>query len=198
MIALLQVVISVATKRIAALMPTPYVKAAVLGAGIGAIAFALPLTASGGSVQLAFATEHVMSLGLGLLLATLVAKMLAMALSQAAGFLGGSVFPMLFIGGTAGMVMHELFPAIPVALAVAAMLAALPGSIIGARSVSCSSERAPWAPASRASPPSALRSWSPTSVVRHSSSIAIVPPDAPVGRLARTCPARLHPGQWLV
>ena len=132
LLAVLQVAISVSTKRVAALVPNPYLRAAVLGATIGVMAFALPLTATGGSGQLAFATEHIMSLGLGLLAATLVAKMLAMALSQAAGFLGGSVFPMLFIGGTAGMLIHELFPAIPPSLSVAAMLAALPGSVIGA------------------------------------------------------------------
>lgn len=132
LLAVLQVAISASTKRVAALMPNPYLRAAVLGATIGVVAFALPLTATGGSGQLTFATEHIMSLGLGLLAATLVAKMLAMALSQAAGFLGGSVFPMLFIGGTAGMLIHELFPAIPPSLSVAAMLAALPGSVIGA------------------------------------------------------------------
>lgn len=132
LVVVIQAAITVATRRVAGLMPNSYVKAAVLGAVIGLLAFALPLTATGGSSQLTFATDHVLSLGLGLLVAVLLAKILAMALSQEAGFLGGAVFPMLFIGGTAGMIVHQVFPGIPVALAVAALLAAVPGATIGA------------------------------------------------------------------
>jgi len=132
LVVLIQAAITVATRRLAALMPNPFVKAAVLGAIIGLLAFALPLTATGGSSQLTFATDHVLSLGLGLLVAVLLAKIVAMALSQEAGFLGGAVFPMLFIGGMAGLIVHEVFPGIPAALAVAALLASVPGATIGA------------------------------------------------------------------
>ena len=52
--------------------------------------------------------------------------------SQEAGFLGGPVFPILFIGGTAGVVVHLIFPDIPAALSVAAMMAAVPGATIAA------------------------------------------------------------------
>ncbi len=66
------------------------------------------------------------------LLAVLAGKMMAITLSQGAGFLGGTVFPILFIGGTAGIVVHLLLPDIPVAPSVGAMIAAVPGAIIGA------------------------------------------------------------------
>jgi H+/Cl- antiporter ClcA len=58
--------------------------------------------------------------------------MIALALSLEIGFLGGNVFPMLFIGGLSGVIVHLLIPAIPFALAVSCMLAAVPGSYLRA------------------------------------------------------------------
>jgi H+/Cl- antiporter ClcA len=121
-----------AVRRLATLMENPYARAAAGGALVGLIAFALPLTATGGSNQLAYEAQNVANLGIGLLLVVLVGKMIAITLSQEAGFLGGTVFPMLFIGGTAGIVVHGLLPDIPIALAVGAMIGAVPGAIIGA------------------------------------------------------------------
>ena len=62
----------------------------------------------------------------------LVVKIFAVAVSQSSGFLGGTVFPILFIGGIAGFTIHLIFPAIPVALAVSALLAAVPGATLSA------------------------------------------------------------------
>ncbi len=129
---LVQSVIGNGVRRLAALAGNPYVRAAAGGALVGLIAFALPLTATGGTNQLAYATQNTTSLGIGLLLAVLVGKMAAIVLSQEAGFLGGTVFPILFIGGAAGIVVNGLIPDIPIALAVGAMIAAVPGAIIGA------------------------------------------------------------------
>jgi H+/Cl- antiporter ClcA len=58
--------------------------------------------------------------------------MAAFTLSQEAGFLGGPVFPILFIGGTAGIVVNAVLPDIPASLAVAAMIAAVPGATLAA------------------------------------------------------------------
>ena len=113
-------------------LTSPILRAGVLGSLVGLIAFALPLTATGGSAQLAFETSRISELSVGLLVAVLIGKMLAFSLSQEAGFLGGPVFPTLFIGGTAGIIIHLLMPGIPAPLAVAAMLAALPGATIAA------------------------------------------------------------------
>ena len=110
----------------------PYLRAVLLGGLVGLIAFALPLTATGGSAQLTYETEHLGMLGAGLLVVVLLGKIVAVSLSQEAGFLGGVVFPMLFVGGTAGALVADIFPSVPVALGVAAMIAAAPGAIIGA------------------------------------------------------------------
>ena len=119
-------------RRLVPLVRQPILRAAAAGAVVGLIAFALPLTATGGSSQLAYETSNITTLGVGLLFAVLIGKMIAFALSQEAGFLGGPVFPILFIGGTAGILTHSLLPDIPPSLAVAAMIAAVPGGTIGA------------------------------------------------------------------
>ena len=121
-----------AVRAIAAPVKIPWIKAVVGGGLIGLIAFALPLTADGGSDQLSYTAENVDTLGISLLVAVLLGKMVAMALSIEVGFLGGVVFPILFIGGAAGVLVHAIFPDIPAALAVAAMIAAVPGATISA------------------------------------------------------------------
>jgi H+/Cl- antiporter ClcA len=110
----------------------PLVRGSIGGAFVGLIAWALPLTATGGSTQLATELQISAALGAVFIAAVLIAKMFAVALSQTSGFLGGMVFPMIFIGGTSGLLVHTIFPEIPIALAVGAMLAAVPGSYLTA------------------------------------------------------------------
>ena len=68
-------------------------------------------------------------LGLGLLVATLILKMLTFAVSQGSGFVGGPIFPSLFIGGTAGVIVHQVIPGVPLGLAFTCLLAAVPGAL---------------------------------------------------------------------
>ena len=132
LVLLLQSLVGNALRRLVAPVTNPLIRAAAAGAAVGAIAFALPLTATGGSSQLAYETSNIAGMSIGLLALVLIGKMAAFTLSQEAGFLGGPVFPIIFIGGTAGILIHLIFPSIPAALAVAAMIASVPGAIIGA------------------------------------------------------------------
>lgn len=109
-----------------------YMQAAVGGALVGLVAYALPLTATAGSSQLAVETQNYATMSVGFITALLLGKMLAIALSQESGFLGGIVFPIIFIGGTAGVLVHTILPTIPIALSVSAMLAAVPGAFLNA------------------------------------------------------------------
>jgi H+/Cl- antiporter ClcA len=129
---LVQALIGNGLRRLVPLVKNAYVRGAAAGAVVGLIAFALPLTATGGSSQMAFETQNIASLGTGLLVMVLIGKMVAFTLSQEAGFLGGPVFPILFIGGTAGIVVNAVLPDIPASLAVAAMIAAVPGATMAA------------------------------------------------------------------
>jgi H+/Cl- antiporter ClcA len=105
-------------KKVTDLVPNRLTKAGVAGALVGLLAFALPLTVTSGSGQLAFEAKTIPDMTLWLLTAALL--------------VGGVVFPMIFIGGTAGIIVHEVFTDIPAALAIAAMVAAVPGAIISA------------------------------------------------------------------
>ena len=119
-------------KRACALVPNRYVLAIGGATVVGFIAFALPLTVGAGQSQLDVVIADSASLGIWLLVAVLIAKMVAMALSLEVGFMGGNVFPMIFMGGTAGTIVYLAFPDVPLALAVSCMLAAVPGSFLKA------------------------------------------------------------------
>ncbi len=118
--------------RVAPHIKNPLLRGMIGGASVGLIAFLFPLSASSGNTQLAFATDNMASISFGLLVAILLAKMFAVAISQEAGFIGGVVFPIIFLGGIAGLAVHSAIPEIPVALAVAALIAAVPGATLGA------------------------------------------------------------------
>ena len=91
----------------------------------------MPLTIASGKSQLSTAIAEVETLGATLLILVVLAKILAVGVSLTTGFIGGPVMPTLFIGGTAGLAVHVVFPDIPIALAVSAMLVAVPGVSLG-------------------------------------------------------------------
>ncbi len=121
-----------AVKWIVKFVPNRYILGIVGGATVGLIAMALPLTVGAGQSQLGVVIDDPAALGIGLLIVVLLAKMVAMALSLEVGFMGGNVFPLIFMGGTAGTVVYLALPDIPIALAVSCMLAAVPGSFLRA------------------------------------------------------------------
>jgi H+/Cl- antiporter ClcA len=102
------------------------------GLVLGLIAVAFPLTLASGKIQLGAAIDGVEELGALFLIAVVLAKIIAVAVSLTTGFIGGPVMPTLFIGGTAGLAVHAMFPDIPIALAFSTMLVAVPGVSIGA------------------------------------------------------------------
>jgi H+/Cl- antiporter ClcA len=102
------------------------------GLVFGFVGVMLPLTNFTGTTQLNTVLEDGSELGVGLLVATLIGKMVTFAISTATGFIGGPIFPILFLGGTTGVIVHEIFPDVPLALAFTCMLAAVPGSMISA------------------------------------------------------------------
>jgi chloride channel protein, CIC family len=97
---------------------------------IGVMAYLMPLTLFSGSGELKIVIAQGSALGAGLLIAVLLAKMLTFATSLSTGYIGGTVFPMLFLGGTLGMVIHVVIPGVPLGLAVPAAMAAVPGAAV--------------------------------------------------------------------
>jgi H+/Cl- antiporter ClcA len=99
------------------------------GVIFGVIGVALPLTLFNGGDQLKVVLGDAGAMSLGLLIATLVGRMLTFAVSQGSGFVGGPIFPSLFVGGTAGVIVHHVLPGVPLGLAFACLLAAVPGAL---------------------------------------------------------------------
>ena len=122
-----------AAARLFARLKVPDIAKSVLGGVIfGVVGVAMPLTMFSGSDQLKTELSGAGTLGLGLLAATLIAKMLTFAVSQGSGFVGGPIFPSLFIGGTAGVIVHQVIPGVPLGLAFTCLLAAVPAALVAA------------------------------------------------------------------
>jgi H+/Cl- antiporter ClcA len=108
----------------------PIVRNTLVGFLLGLLGFALPLTLFYGADGLVTVTENAAELGVVLLIVYVFAKILATSGAISSGFIGGPIFPLFFVGGTAGTVVNLIFPQIPVALAVGSMMAAVPAGII--------------------------------------------------------------------
>ena len=110
-------------------LKVPAIAKPVLGGVVfGIVGVALPLTMFSGSDQLN-AVSEAGTLGLGLLVAAFILKMLTFTVTQGSGFVGGPIFPSLFIGGTAGVIVHQVIPGVPLGLAFTCLLAAVPGAL---------------------------------------------------------------------
>ena len=106
------------------------VRPTIGGAVFGLVGVVLPLSMFTGSDQLGTVIKDAGTLSVGLIIALVIAKIFTFAVSQASGFIGGPIFPALFIGGTAGVAIHEIFTSVPMGLAFTCMLAAVPGSLM--------------------------------------------------------------------
>jgi H+/Cl- antiporter ClcA len=108
----------------------PILRSTVGGLLLGLLGMALPLTLFLGSQGLETVTNQAVALGAGLLTVYVFAKILALAGALATGFIGGPVFPLFFVGGTAGTVIYLLFPDLPMALTVGCMMVAVPSALL--------------------------------------------------------------------
>ncbi len=107
-------------------------KSTVGGIAFGVVGVAVPLTMFSGGDQLGSVLKHQGTLGAGLCVAILIAKVFTYAVSQGSGFVGGPIFPALFIGGTAGIIAHQAVPGVPLGLAFSCLLPAVLGSLAAA------------------------------------------------------------------
>src|SRR5206468_9177627 len=99
------------------------------GVIFGVIGVALPLTLFNGGDQLKVVLGDAGAMSLGLLIATLVGRMLTFAVSQGSGLVGGPIVPSVFGGVTAGLVGQHVVPGVPLGQAFACLLAADPEAL---------------------------------------------------------------------
>jgi H+/Cl- antiporter ClcA len=129
---LVVVLVQLMTRLFARIKAPSITKSALGGALFGLVGVALPLTLFTGSDQLKTALAGSAVFSTGLLAALAIGKTLAFAVSIASGFVGGPIFPALFIGGTAGLLVHAVIPGVPLGLAFTCMFAAVPGALVAA------------------------------------------------------------------
>ena len=108
------------------------VKSTLGGAIFGLVGVALPLTLFTGSDQLKHRTRPTPGPSDWACWSPCSSEDAHLRVSQASGFIGGPIFPALFIGGTAGVLVHQMFPGLPLGLTFTCLLAAVPGSLIAA------------------------------------------------------------------
>jgi len=97
------------------------------GLAIGILGVYFPLTFGDGSLQLSKIIGNNDGFGRDYLLATLFVKMVTLGISLGFGFVGGQIFPCIFIGCCAGAVTH-LVSNVPVIVTVPCFMAAVPGA----------------------------------------------------------------------
>ena len=131
-VTLLVAVIKLAVGMFGRLKAPAIVRPLIGGLVFGVVGVILPLTMFTGSDQLKSVVGIGGALGTGFLAAVLIAKILTFAVSEASGFVGGPIFPALFIGGTAGVLVNQVFPGLPLGLTFTCMLAAVPGALVSA------------------------------------------------------------------
>lgn len=115
---------------VAPLNSQPIIRGVVGGLLLGLLGKALPLTLFLGTEGLSVTTQQAAEIGVGLLILFAFAKMLALAGALSFGFIGGPIFPMLFVGATLGSAINLAFPQIPFGLAVGCMMVAVPAAVV--------------------------------------------------------------------
>lgn len=98
------------------------VRGLIGGIGLGIVGAFLPLVLFSGEDQTLDLIHHAAEIGVVMLIVLAVTKLVVTCLILAAGWKGGYIFPILFVGVALGLAMNQLFPSIPVAVAVAATL----------------------------------------------------------------------------
>ena len=101
----------------------PVIRAIIGGLVIGLIGLFLPLTLYSGQSQLLQIIHNPAAYGVGILLLMILVKILLTGTSFATGFVGGAIFPLLFIGGTLGQALSEILTFIPQGVGVLAGMA---------------------------------------------------------------------------
>lgn len=104
--------------------PIPiYIKTLIGGICLGIIAYFFPLTRYFGHHEINELLGGEFTLML--LIAILVFKIIAIAITVTSGWRGGFIIPLFFVGATLGVIINQLFPSVNLSLAVVSCMAAI-------------------------------------------------------------------------
>jgi len=127
---LLPILTKILERLTAPLKSQPIVRGLLGGFLLGLLAFALPTTIGLGTSEMVIVSQQAAEIGFGLLIVFALAKMLALSGALSFGFIGGPIFPPLFVGTTLGSAIMLLFPQLPMGLAVGCMTVAVPAAVV--------------------------------------------------------------------
>lgn len=114
----------------------PLDRSVVLKAGLGGLGIGLVALIAGQETLFSGEAELEQLLGspdsktAAAILLIIGGKIVALSISLATGFRGGRIFPTVFIGGTVGLMLHDVFSGVPLAVAAAAGMAGATIAII--------------------------------------------------------------------
>ncbi|MGD1939945.1 MAG: chloride channel protein [Leptolyngbyaceae cyanobacterium] len=108
----------------------PMIRCTGIGFLVGLMGMAMPITLFLGSEGLLTVVAGRGELAMGFLLLSALLKVVAVTVVLAGGFIGGPIFPLFFVGGTLGVILWQLFPGLPLMLAVGCMMAAVPCAVV--------------------------------------------------------------------
>ncbi len=127
---LLPILLKILGRLVAPLNSKPIIRGILGGFLLGLLAYALPITIGLGTTEMGIVTQQAAEIGVGLLLVFAVAKMLALSGALSFGFIGGPIFPLLFVGSTVGSAILLLFPQLPEGLVLGCMIVAVPAAVV--------------------------------------------------------------------
>ena len=108
----------------------PVIRSTLGGLLLGLLAVALPTTIGLGTTQMSVVTQQAATIGIVLLFVFALAKIVALSGALNFGFIGGPIFPLLFVGSCFGAIIHLIFPQVPIALALGCMIVAVPAAVV--------------------------------------------------------------------
>ena len=108
----------------------PILRSTLGGFLLGLLAVVLPTTIGLGTTEMSVVTQQAVTIGVVLLVVFALAKLVALSGALNFGFIGGPIFPLLFVGSCLGSVIHLIFPQIPLGLALGCMIVAVPAAIV--------------------------------------------------------------------
>ncbi|MDW7732805.1 MAG: chloride channel protein [Methanolobus sp.] len=108
----------------------PIFRSTVGGLLLGLLSVVLPTTIGLGTTEMETVTQQAAEIGVILLIVFALAKLLALSGALSFGFIGGPIFPLLFVGSAVGSAINLLFPQLPEGLVLGCMIVAVPASIV--------------------------------------------------------------------
>jgi chloride channel protein, CIC family len=108
----------------------PIIRGILGGFLLGLLAVVIPTTVGLGTTSMSIVYHQAAAIGVILLLVFALTKLVALSGALNFGFIGGPVFPLLFVGSCLGDAINLIFPQVPLGLALGCMIVAVPAALV--------------------------------------------------------------------